>query len=185
MVNLCLQHVPTPAESKKPAEAEVHQQRNGSVHEYLPIGQQRNYRKILYGRAYVHSQPYECTYLEKHQKDNIKFVLANLEKWRIPKCDVAIQIENLEHLYNPKVFIDRLKKKVKKFIVVSIPLGQEIIMVDGDPQEIEDATHHSAFATSEEFKSLFVDDNWKEFYSFRDGVTFICVFYKDESKKSN
>ena len=61
---------------------------------------------------------------------------------------------------------------------MSVPLGQEILMVDGDPQEVGDKTHHSAFATPEEFKSLFIDDKWKEFWSFRDGVTFIGVFYK-------
>lgn len=116
--------------------------------------------------------------IEKHQNDNVEFVLANLEKWTIPKCDVAVSFENLEHLYNPKEFAVRLKKKVRKFIIVSVPLGQKIVMVDGDPQEVGDKTHHSAFATPEKLKELFLDDRWKEYWSFRDGVTFIAVFYK-------
>jgi len=117
--------------------------------------------------------------IEKHQSDNIEFVLADLEKWSIPKCDVAVQFENLEHLYKPKEFVAKLKKKVAKFIIASVPLGQKIIMVDGDPQEEGDKTHHSAFQTPEEFSSLFIDNKWKEFWSFRDGVTFIAVYYNN------
>lgn len=115
--------------------------------------------------------------VEKHKQANNEFVLADLEKWTIPDCDVAVQFENLEHLYKPKKFVARLKKKVRKFIVASVPLGQEIVMVNGDPQEKGDSTHHSAFATPEAFKELFIDKNWKEFWSFRDGVTFIAIFY--------
>lgn len=127
--------------------------------------------------------------IEKHKKPNNEFVLADLEKWTVPPCDVAVQFENLEHLYKPKKFISSLKKQVRKFIIASVPLGQQIVMVDGDPQEVGDKTHHSAFATPEEFNALFVDKNWKEFYSFREGVTFIAIFYNihaiPENPKSN
>lgn len=115
----------------------------------------------------------------RHKKDNIDFICQNLEKWNIPECDVAVQFENLEHLYKPKAFIRKLKKKVKKFIVMSVPFGAEhLIEVDGDIQADLDSTHHFVFNNPDEIRDLFIDKHWKEFYSSIDGVTFIAIFYK-------
>lgn len=126
------------------------------------------------------------TYHQQHDIwiNPIQFKVSNLENMKIPNADVAVSFEVIEHLYKPKEFVDRLKKKIRKYIIVSVPLGQKIIMVDGDPQEEGDSTHHSAFATPDEFKAMFLDDIWKEFYSFKDGVTFIAIFYNNEFLKS-
>lgn len=117
--------------------------------------------------------------VQNHPGDNIEYLLKDLEKWNIPKCDVAVQFENLEHLYNPKKFIDKLKKKVKKFIVISVPFGAEkLIEVDGDIRADLDSTHHAVFDTPQQVKDLFIDKNWQEYFSFNSGVTFIGVFYR-------
>lgn len=112
-----------------------------------------------------------------HVAFNNLFEVANLEEMRMPKADIAVSFEVIEHLYNPKKFVDKLKKKIGKFIIVSVPLDQRLVMVDGDPQEEGDKTHHSVF-TQPQFMELFIDDKWKEFFSFRDGVTLIAIFYK-------
>lgn len=109
----------------------------------------------------------------------INFKVTNIETMDIPKAEVAVSFEVIEHLYKPKEFVARLKEKISKYIVVSVPLGQKLVWVEDKQewQEEGDSTHHSAFATPDEFMSMFLDDNWKQFYSFRDGVTFIAVFY--------
>jgi len=110
----------------------------------------------------------------------IEFHLENLEEVKLPEVDVSVQLENLEHLYNPVEFVKKLKPKVKKFIIVSVPCGAEkLIEVDGDIQADKDSTHHSVFDTPEQLIDLFVDENWKVFKSFRLGVTLICIFYNE------
>jgi SAM-dependent methyltransferase len=116
---------------------------------------------------------------DKHSRDNTDFICEDLEKWNIPKCDVAVQFENLEHLYDPKAFVKKLKKKVKKFIIMSVPFGAEhLIEVNGDIQADKDSTHHSVFDTPNKVRELFIDKHWQEYWSIIDGVTFIAIFYK-------
>lgn len=114
-----------------------------------------------------------------HPKDNIDYVCANIETLDIPECDVAVQFENLEHLYDPKSFVDKLKKSVGKYIIMSVPFGcEKLIKVGDDIQADLDSEHHSVFNTPDDVKRLFVDENWKEFWSMTSGVTFIGIFYK-------
>lgn len=117
--------------------------------------------------------------IKNHYHFNSNFKFVDIETIDLPKCDVACGFEVLEHLYKPKEFVEKLKKVVKKYIIVSVPLNQKLIMVNGDPQEEGDSTHHSVF-TQQEFKDMFVDDTWKEFYTLTQGVTFIGVFYNKE-----
>lgn len=119
---------------------------------------------------------------DKHKGWCVNYKCADLENMNIPEADVAVSFEVIEHLYKPKEFVDKLKQKIRKFIVVSVPLGQELVWIEEkkEYQEKGDSTHHSAFATPDEFKNMFLDDKWKEFYSFRDGVTFIAVFYNND-----
>jgi len=113
--------------------------------------------------------------------DNIEYLCKDLEKWDIPECDVAVQFENLEHLYNPKKFVDRLKNKVDKYVVLSVPVGcEKLIEVNGKLQADLDLTHHSVFDTPEELDNLFLDDKWRKFYSFRSGIIYIAVYYNNE-----
>jgi len=122
----------------------------------------------------------DATYSIEGNTSKVEFHLEDLEEVELPEVDVAVQLENLEHLYNPAEFVKKLKPKVKKFIIVSVPCGAEkLIEVDGDIQADKDSTHHSVFDTPEQLIDLFVDENWKVFKSFRLGVTLICIFYNE------
>lgn len=117
--------------------------------------------------------------IKNHRGDNIEYIMKNLEQWNIPHCDVSVQFENLEHLYNPKAFVDKLKARVKKFIILSVPVGAEkLVEIDGDVQADKDSTHHFVFDTQDDVKKLFIDEEWKEYLSFMYGITYIAVFYK-------
>lgn len=116
---------------------------------------------------------------EKYNGDNIDYFVEDLEKWHIPECDVAVEFENLEHLYDPKRFVDKLKKKVSKFIIMSTPVGcEKLVTINGVVQADLDSEHHSVFDTPEDVKRLFINKHWREFWSMKDGVTFIGIFYK-------
>lgn len=107
----------------------------------------------------------------------IRFICGNLEEMELPKCDVASAFEILEHLYKPNEFIQKLKKATSKYIIFSVPTGQKLIVVNGDPQEETDSTHHSVFKDGDEIMEMFVDDDWKEFFRIQLGVTFLAVVY--------
>jgi len=114
-----------------------------------------------------------------HPCDNVDYICEDIEKWDLPECDVAVQFENLEHLYNPKAFVEKLKEKTSKFIIMSTPVAVEkLITVNGDVQADLDSEHHSVFDSPDVVRSLYLDKDWKEFWSMRDGVTFIAIFYK-------
>ena len=116
------------------------------------------------------------------KKDNVEYYVKNLEEWNIPRADVSVQFENLEHLYNPERFAKRLKEKIKKFIILSTPVGcEKLINVNGDMQADLDSTHHSVFNSPSEVDKLFIDDKWKHFFSFRDGITYIAIYYNSEN----
>jgi SAM-dependent methyltransferase len=116
---------------------------------------------------------------KNHKGCGIVYHCTDLEKMEIPEADVAVSFEVIEHLYKPAEFINKLKEKIKRLIIVSVPVGQELVWMEEakEFQEKGDSTHKSVFPTPDYFKSLFIDDNWKEFYSWRDGVTFIAIFY--------
>jgi protein-L-isoaspartate O-methyltransferase len=118
---------------------------------------------------------------DKYQRSNIIYRQADLEIMKIPYVDVAVAFESLEHLYKPKEFIDKLKAKTRKYIIASVPLNQSLVVVNGDVQEVGDSTHHYAF-TRQSFMDMFIDENWKEFWSFQDGVTLISVLYNRYEK---
>jgi len=113
------------------------------------------------------------------QRSNIDYQVADLEKIDLPESDISVMFEVLEHLYKPGDFAKKLKKATKKYLVMSVPLYQTLEW-DEEKQEYHekgDHTHKSVFPTEESFLELFVDDVWKVFFSFRIGVTFICIFY--------
>ena len=119
----------------------------------------------------------------KTKLPHINFIADDLETMDLPEADVAVQFENLEHLYAPDVFAKKLKAVIKKFIVVSVPCGAEkLIEVDGDIQAEHDSTHHAVFDRQEDLDKLFIDEKWDKFYGFQVGVTYIVAFYNKEQK---
>ena len=128
------------------------------------------------------NEPEVLSAIKNRKRDNIAYLVKDLEEWNIPRVDVSVQFENLEHLYNPKRFADRLKEKIKKFIILSTPVGcEKLINVNGDMQADLDSTHHSVFNSPSEVDKLFIDDKWKHFFSFRDGITYIAIYYNSEN----
>lgn len=119
----------------------------------------------------------------KYKGDNIEFICANLETVKLPKCDVACAFEVIEHLYKPIPFIKKLKEATKKYIVVSVPIGQKLVWNRdaNEFQEEHDWSHHSAFEDGNYVKSLFVDDKWKEFFSLSFGINYIGIFYNNDA----
>jgi SAM-dependent methyltransferase len=119
-------------------------------------------------------------------KMNQEFVHADLEKWDIPEAEVAVQFENLEHLYDPANFVKKLKKKIKKFIIVSVPFGcEKLVEKDGDIQADLDSTHHFVFDTPQDLDKLYLDDNWLQFFSFNLGVTYISIYFNKDATFPN
>jgi 2-polyprenyl-3-methyl-5-hydroxy-6-metoxy-1,4-benzoquinol methylase len=114
---------------------------------------------------------------DKWNKDNIEFISCNMEEWDIPEVDVAVAFETIEHTYNPANFVKKLKGSVKKHIIVSVPIGETLIDVNGDKQASGDSTHHSVFPAPEHLDALFIDDNWRKFFYVITGVTYIAVYH--------
>jgi protein-L-isoaspartate O-methyltransferase len=119
----------------------------------------------------------------RYQGDNIEFICGNLEAIELPECDVACAFEVIEHLYKPIDFIDKLKKAVTKFIIVSVPIGQKLIWNKdaNEFQEEHDWSHHSVFKDGEYVESLFIDAKWRKFFSLTFGVNYIGIFYNNDA----
>jgi len=123
---------------------------------------------------------YQVNWNKKHYKKvkNIEFRVGNLEEIEIPECDVLCSFEVIEHFYEPLKVVERMKNKTKKWIVVSVPIGETL--VDSESGVGGDSTHHSAFPLFSDLDEMFIDDNWDKFYSFQSGITYIVVYYKKE-----
>lgn len=121
-------------------------------------------------------EEYQINWNKKHYRKvkNVEFRVGNLEEIEIPECDVLCSFEVIEHFYEPHKVVEKMKNKTKKWIVVSVPIGE--ILVDSEAKG--DPTHHSAFPFPENLDEMFVDDNWDKFYGFRLGVTYVAVYYK-------
>jgi SAM-dependent methyltransferase len=116
----------------------------------------------------------------KYKRKNNKFILADLETARLRKADVAVSFEVIEHFYEPARFIQKLKSKIRKFIIVSIPIGETLIIVDGKPEVKGDDTHHFVFPESTVLDMMFIDHQWERFFGFQSGVTYIVVYYNKD-----
>ena len=114
----------------------------------------------------------------KHKRKNNKFILTNLETAELKEADVATSFEVIEHLYEPAKFIQKVKSKIKKFIIVSVPIGE--ILVDGKQEVKGDSTHHSIFPTPIHLDEMFIDDQWDKLYGFHIGVTYMVIYYNKD-----
>jgi len=113
----------------------------------------------------------------RHKKiKNLEFRTGDLEKVEIPECDVLCSFEVIEHFYKPLKVVEKMKNKTKKWIVVSVPIGEKLV---GGKQDVEgDPTHHSVFTFPSDLDEMFIDDNWDKFYSFQPGVTYMAIYYR-------
>lgn len=110
---------------------------------------------------------------------NIEFICADLEKIDFPECDVAVAFEVFEHMYHPDIFVKKMLKKVKKWIVFSVPLRQELEWDEGRKEYHErgDHTHKTVFFDSTAVLKFFDHPDWKPFSGYCEGVNFLSSFY--------
>jgi len=101
-----------------------------------------------------------------------KFVEADLEKMDLPECDVAVGMEVIEHLYEPAEFLKKLKKKTKKLIILSVPLGKTTDT---------DGSHHYDFMSQGELDNMVRDEKWDLFYFMFLHVSCFAVYLKKEA----
>ncbi len=98
--------------------------------------------------------------VDNHVKDKpTKFVTADLNTLKLPKCDVVISIETIEHLDYPEMFVAEMQAKAKRVIFVTVPIV---------PTMYADPTHKSDF-TASSFRNLFKSPDWIEYHSFKQG----------------
>ena len=127
-------------------------------------------------------QPEIDAAIKNYKRSNNEFICGNLETMSLPEADVAVAFEVFEHLYKPMDFIEKLAGKVKKYIVFSVPVGQNLVWVEeaNEYQQERDSTHKSVFATGHEIIDLLETLGWLELYYLRIGVTFIGAVYNPE-----
>lgn len=120
--------------------------------------------------------------IEEYYRNGVQFVCTDLETHSLPEADVAVCFEGLEHLKDPNAFIQKLKKKVRKYICFSVPTGQTMEWDEerGFSHEVGDHTHLSVFKNGQEILDMFLDENWKLFYQLQEGVTYIAVVYNEQ-----
>jgi SAM-dependent methyltransferase len=150
----------------------------------LDLGAGKGYgSKILSTTAFwVKGIDMDAEQIEANKKnivlDNVEFIAGNLEEIELPRAEIACMFEVLEHLYDPKKFVEKLKRSVDRWIIMSVPFAcEKLIEVDGQMQADLDSTHHFVFPTKESLNELIVDDDWEVFFSFNIGVTYIVAFY--------
>jgi len=87
---------------------------------------------------------------ESYRKPNIEFQKLDLCDYPLPEADVIVALEFIEHLRDPKKMALEIKRKAKKFIVLSFPKT---------PTSKLDITHLSD-PNPAEVRSWIEDKNW-------------------------
>ena len=129
--------------------------------------------EILFSRAKkvigIEKGKQEVISSRKRFGDKVEFIEADLEKMKLPECDVLVAIEVIEHLNDYSCFIKEAKKEAKRLIIISVPLGETMS---------EDPSHKHDFLNTIEVQELFNDNNWLEFYEARIGRSLFIVFLR-------
>lgn len=124
-----------------------------------------------------------CIESAKRDWDNEKteFVVKNLNSCKLPNVDVSVSIETIEHLDDMHHFVDELKRKVRRLIIVTVPLGgTSWAYKDEKPSP---ATEKNDFMTGGDVDKLFVDEEWNIFSNFNYGYSYFGVYFKKEPAK--
>lgn len=107
------------------------------------------------------------------KKENIEFICANLDKIELPENDLTVCIECLEHINNPKILSEKIKKSAKRTIIISVPV---IPTVGKNPFHKTDFNENSIV-------KLFNDDNWKFRFKYPQGINSTFVFWNNNLDK--
>lgn len=113
--------------------------------------------------------------------ENTEFVVGDLSLMELPEVDVAIAIETIEHLDNMHHFAEELKKKVKRLIVITVPIGGTSFAYK--KEKPSPATEKNDFMNDGEVDKLFFNGEWKKQTGFRYGYSYFGVYFREEPKK--
>lgn len=114
----------------------------------------------------------EDNFGKSYERKNINFQKIDLRNFSLPVADAVVGIEFIEHTEKPKQIVEEIKKKARKFIILSYPQR---------PTAGLDPTHLSNLE-SEEVRTWIEDQNWLCIFEHSFGLSIFQVFkhYKDE-----
>jgi len=118
---------------------------------------------------------------DQWKRDNIEYRVGDLNTIELPEVDVAVTIETVEHLDDMHHFINELKKKVKRLIIVTVPLGGTSWAYKDEPNS--PATEKNDFMTGGDLDKLLLDDEWKQANSFQYGYSYFAIYFKKEPER--
>jgi len=105
----------------------------------------------------------------KRELKNASFTLEDVDTITdIPHSHVTVCLETLEHLVNPERLLGLLRASTSRFIVYSVPIGEE---VGANPY------HRQTFSPGK-IESLVCQQGWRPFHSFSQGNHYIGVAYR-------
>lgn len=115
------------------------------------------------------------------EDERCEYHIADLDKCELPEADVLISIESVEHLNDMYHFINEAKKKMRRLIIVCVPIGGTSWAYANEPKS--PATEKNDFLNDSDVDKLVCDDTWKLQTGFRYGYSYFGVYYKTEPKK--
>lgn len=120
-----------------------------------------------------------CIADANHDKpENCEFKVMDLDTCELPEVDVAVTLETIEHLAEMPHFIAELKKKVRRMIIVSTPLGGTTYAYVGE--KASPATEKNDFGSHQDVERLFEDNEWHNFTYFNFGYSHFGVYFKGQ-----
>lgn len=94
----------------------------------------------------------DCIAYAQKNHPRVIFRQQDLNKLEtLPKCDVAVSIETIEHLKDPQRFADMMKRASNRMIFVSTPIV---------PSKETNKDHLHDFAPGD-IQKMFIDKNWE------------------------
>jgi len=115
----------------------------------------------------IHAFDIENSFAEPYRKiPNIKFEQADLRGRALPEADVIVAMEFIEHTENPGEIVCEIKKKAKRFIILSYPQK---------PTAGLDPTHKSNLVPNK-VKAWIEDEKWYCFFEHSFGLSLIQVY---------
>lgn len=112
---------------------------------------------------------------------NIVFIHADIEKDHYPHGDVACLIEALEHCFDAELALKQVKKNTRKWLIITVPIGEKLIEVDGVVRAEHDGSHHTVFGQLYDLVDMVVDKQWRLFYHYQLSNCGHAVFYNYEN----
>lgn len=60
--------------------------------------------------------------VKQYQSSNTKFAVKDLDQDSLPECDVFVSFETVEHLKYPEAFLEKVKCKTRRLVLISTPI---------------------------------------------------------------